>query len=343
MQKINVIKKRTRLTIIAGLIIAGFLVPTMSVCAALITVEAMVMPDDDEQQHLDEQLRDTLRNGGSPECVQTLLDWGADPNGQELRGSTRLQQAVSAVVIYERSPIIIQKLIAAGACLNAQDDRDHSSALMRAVPYYTRCGKACVDRGLRDMEELIKAGADINIKDAQSGETPLLYAIRFSPANAVSRVIKLLIAAGADETIKDKEGRTAEQVVARQKEAHDHAEPYDALTQALAERKAIARKCAEDYYVTTLRDYLIDRPLPIRSLVSMAEQYILEPQTIPAEFDPVALAKQRVIKATERQKMRAEITREKAIASRCERASALLAERMRVAKRRIEELQLQVK
>jgi len=193
------------------------------------------------------------------------------------------------------------------------------------------------------MEELIKAGADINIKSVLFGKTPLIYAIRHSPANTVSRVIKLLIAAGADETIKDKEGRTAEQVAEREKIEYDYAEPYDALTQALAERKAVARKCAEDYCVKTLRKYLIDGPLPIRPLVRMAEQYILEPQTIPAEFDPVVLAKQRVIKATERQKMRAELMREKAIALRCERASALLAERMQVAKRRIEELQSQVK
>jgi ankyrin repeat protein len=56
---------------------------------------------------------------------------------------------------------------------------------------------------------LIKAGADINHQTEQLGYTPLMYAIQLNSLYKAQDLVRRLLAAGADTTLTDKEGKTA--------------------------------------------------------------------------------------------------------------------------------------
>jgi ankyrin repeat protein len=62
--------------------------------------------------------------------------------------------------------------------------------------------EALVSRNLELMQILLKAGADVNIKD-DNGMTPLIYAILF-PDEKQEIIVEAMLAAGADVNTKDK-------------------------------------------------------------------------------------------------------------------------------------------
>ena len=55
------------------------------------------------------------------------------------------------------------------------------------------------------IEAVLKRGADVNLRDQENGETPLMFAARYSTPD----VVRTLLDAGADATAKNKEGKTA--------------------------------------------------------------------------------------------------------------------------------------
>jgi ankyrin repeat protein len=55
------------------------------------------------------------------------------------------------------------------------------------------------------IKALIVKGADVNMVDRETGETPLMFAARYS----TSEVVGVLLDAGAEVNAKDKNGRTA--------------------------------------------------------------------------------------------------------------------------------------
>lgn len=55
------------------------------------------------------------------------------------------------------------------------------------------------------IDALLKRGADVNLSDEETGETPLMFAARYS----TPEVVRVLLAAGAAVNAKNKEGRTA--------------------------------------------------------------------------------------------------------------------------------------
>ena len=55
------------------------------------------------------------------------------------------------------------------------------------------------------IKELIVKRADVNMVDRQTGETPLMFAARYS----TSEVVGVLLDAGAEVNARDKNGRTA--------------------------------------------------------------------------------------------------------------------------------------
>ncbi len=158
------------------------------------------------------------------ECVKVLLQAGANVNHCNHRGWTALYQSVG-------NAEIMKLLIDAGAEIDAADDCDmtplahcaHSYgseehlACMRLLieagadinkqefrgipPIYWASSSASGEKGQLAM--LIEAGANVNLC-GQSGMTALHCAAMGNAAWA----IRLLLAAGADPTLKDAEGKT---------------------------------------------------------------------------------------------------------------------------------------
>lgn len=53
------------------------------------------------------------------------------------------------------------------------------------------------------VEALLKSGADVNVRDSEAGETPLMLAAKYSSAE----VVKALIGAGADVNARNNDGK----------------------------------------------------------------------------------------------------------------------------------------
>jgi ankyrin repeat protein len=143
--------------------------------------------------------------------VQMLLDHGADPNMQlfmrparqngngTARGTTPLHGAVTAGDLET-----VKLLIAHGADVNL-NDTDNESAMMLVMQSRNE------QVGLQIMDELKKAGADVNanavyhhLKRTRGG-TALHYAVRAGWKRAIDK----LVAFGADLDAKDPDGLTA--------------------------------------------------------------------------------------------------------------------------------------
>ena len=88
---------------------------------------------------------------------------------------------------------IFEKLIALGADPKATDENS------RTVLFYVR--------DTQSLQSLVKAGLDINVRDAD-GNTPLLYIMRNHPENLTLDLYKAAVAAGADIKVKDKKDYT---------------------------------------------------------------------------------------------------------------------------------------
>lgn len=87
----------------------------------------------------------------------------------------------------------VQRLLAAGAAINAQDARGRTAALA-----------ATHGNHAATVQALIAAGADINIRDNRS-DNVLLYA----GAEGLLEIVRLAIAAGADPALTNRFGGTA--------------------------------------------------------------------------------------------------------------------------------------
>jgi len=137
-----------------------------------------------------------------PQLVELLLEAGACPELQNVEGSTALMLALK-----KRSFKVAKLLINTGKGLNCQD-RDGLTALMIA---------AAVNSSETDLVlRLIQKGALVNAKSRQ-GRTALMQCLvpqctllelwEYVPLN--SEFVRILIAAGADVHVKDKNKCTA--------------------------------------------------------------------------------------------------------------------------------------
>ena len=127
------------------------------------------------------------RNSGA---VSMLLEAGVDVNARGTDGSTALIRATAR----HSDPHIVAMLLEAGADVNARDNRD-ATALTNAARN--------ADSYLIGM--LLEAGADVNAQDWR-GHTALMIAVGW---NQHLDVISLLLEAGANHRIRNKEGRMA--------------------------------------------------------------------------------------------------------------------------------------
>ena len=121
-------------------------------------------------------------------AVNVSLANGADPNARDAYGMTVLMRAVDVP-----SPAAVEKLIAAGAKVNARG----GYPLIGRTALMIACQKGDVNM----VRRLIEAGANLNMRDS-NGETALMRGVEHP------RVLKTLLLYGADANITDNSGTT---------------------------------------------------------------------------------------------------------------------------------------
>ncbi|XP_013384855.1 ankyrin repeat and protein kinase domain-containing protein 1-like [Lingula anatina] len=130
---------------------------------------------------------------GATQCVQLLLQHGADPNIQDWRGRTPLHWAVELGATQ-----CVQLLLQHGADPNIQDGEGSKPLHMAARQDATQC-----------LQLLLQHGADPNIQSKSIGrQTLLMGAGRRSPLHwaaqrGATQCIQLLLQHGADPNIQD--------------------------------------------------------------------------------------------------------------------------------------------
>ena len=125
---------------------------------------------------------------GSDECLDVLLDAGADANTRNQLGETAL--LLASRYGYEKC---VSSLVRAGADVNATDHFSTTSLMNTAVEGHAKCTR-----------ELIAAGANMNMAD-HLGYTALI----FSAQNGFSECVDELLKAGADLNASSKGGQSA--------------------------------------------------------------------------------------------------------------------------------------
>jgi ankyrin repeat protein len=126
------------------------------------------------------------------EIIRLLLDGGADPEVKSTGGLTALIMAAQGGKTKSMRP-----LVEGGAKIDAVDDiRDHNN---------TALGWAAYLGHVETVKELIALGADINYIPSGSGDTPVISAVRAFKND----VVKALVEAKADLTIRNRMGKTA--------------------------------------------------------------------------------------------------------------------------------------
>lgn len=135
--------------------------------------------------------------------VKLLLQKRVDVNAKDVTGQTALMNAAS----YGNAEVA-RMLLAKGADVNAAGEAGGQQVKNGdiALGSFTALLLGAAYGGPEAIKVLLDAGAKVNVQDVR-GMTPLMLAIATDRADA--RVVRLLLAKGADAAIKSKNGETA--------------------------------------------------------------------------------------------------------------------------------------
>jgi len=133
---------------------------------------------------------------GHLEIVKVLLAADADPNAIFATNHDFGTAWMAAMNRCNKNWLeILDAMIAAGVKVNPKSDI-----------YFSPLGYAISkQKDTAMIEELLKRGGDVNIRDSETGETLLIFATKYSS----SEVVKALIDAGADLNARNNDGKTA--------------------------------------------------------------------------------------------------------------------------------------
>jgi len=129
--------------------------------------------------------------------TRLLLSKGANPNARGPHGTTALFVAVGLAKGINPCPACAKLLLATGANPNIFDDAGETPLLWGLRP---KLGTT-----LNAVKALIEGGANVNLANPKTGETPLMAA----SAKGDEAIINYLLRVGAKRCAQDKQGRTA--------------------------------------------------------------------------------------------------------------------------------------
>lgn len=137
-----------------------------------------------------------------------LIEAGANLNARGEKGRSVLHDAAM-----RRDVEIIRELVEAGLPATLRDDDGatplHYTALPESMPRFSRTASSAeTDRRLTTARTLIELGADVNAATTAAKATPLHVAAM----NGKTELVALLLLSGADASLKNAAGATAEQL-----------------------------------------------------------------------------------------------------------------------------------
>jgi ankyrin repeat protein len=158
-----------------------------------------------------------------PQILSLLLARGGAATSIASICSSQLSRvnAIAMAVVCSKNEVgfepCVRLLLQYGCNIDARHDGE-VTALMLAMRQVTGPARAQV---------LIGMGASINLVDA-TGESALMYAVHYSPAETQGQCVRLLCHLGADVNAKDSSGRTALDL-ARERTGSDYGEVQSTL------------------------------------------------------------------------------------------------------------------
>lgn len=199
---------------------------------------------------------------GDEDTVRNLLQLGVNPNVRDRNGYLALHEAAR-----ESHIPIVTLLLNAGAEMNGRDERGQTAlhAVMHCVGLGRLRARAkelfktySLGREVEGnvQEELIEAfflarGADVNAQEEEYGETALHVAARSENMDMVRR----LLAYGANPTLRNRQGKTAAEIVRNDEEVQNHLKRAEQEWQAQRARD-----------LATVQSLLADQGRPLDNL-----------------------------------------------------------------------------